>query len=372
MTRPVRPRGRTSWVAMRRAISPALIGWTMAFRSARARGSAKTIAPRALSGRSPRPRRRCRRPKRATHRLSAAPPGANSSWTMRSASTWKAPSSRKNAATVLFPDARPAGQSRFEHRRAASRCSRGSIAIVIGPTPPGTGDSQPARGLRLRSVRTSPHSTEPLSRSARAWRRPCRTARARAPRRSARESRRPPPTAPGLMNSAGTNPGCPIAATRMSASAATVGEPFASGSARSSPCSSREGAGSPSACRTMLLRPSTTARFRRAGSPLRFRSAITPTRSARTNAGEPRSSRPALRGMEPVDVLRRVDRPENPVLGIDAGRQRELHEDRRARAWSAFKVRTVLQDRRSPAVAEGEGSRTAHPRGARGLSLPRT
>jgi hypothetical protein len=88
---------------------------------------------------------------------------------------------------------------------------------------------------------------------------------------------------------------------------------------------------------------------------------------ARDDAREPEEQPAGVRGMKPVDVLRRVDRPENPV-GIDAGRQRELHEDPVHRGVGVQGPDGV-QDRgfaRGRGEAKGLGP---HPRGTRGLLL---
>ena len=173
-------------------------------------------------------------------------------------------------------------------RRPASRAAwsvlRRSMATVIGPTPPGTGVIREATSATL-GKSTSPQS-EP---SARLWMPTSMT------------------TAPGLIQSARTCSGRPMAAIRMSACAGDRGRRLGSPvwqtvTVASPPCpfwSSSSAIGLPTICD----RPSTTACAPRVSIPASISSSRIPSGVHGTNRGIPIASRPTLTGWKPSTSL---------------------------------------------------------------------
>ena len=132
-----------------------------------------------------------------------------------------------------------------------------SIAIVSGPTPPGTGDSAPATSAT--SGWTSPTTIDPRRSNASRRFEPAGNSRSTSARSATWLVPTSTTAAPGLTNAGVTNPGRPIAATRMSASAATRGRSTVrewQTVTVACRCSSSSAIGLP----TMSLRPMTTAR----------------------------------------------------------------------------------------------------------------
>src|SRR5439155_17685520 len=96
-----------------------------------------------------------------------------------------------------------------------------SIATVSGPTPPGTGDKAPATFTT--SGWTSPTTSEPRRSNASRRFDPAANIRSIVARSDTWLVPTSTTVAPGLTNACDTNPGRPIAETRMSASDATPG-----------------------------------------------------------------------------------------------------------------------------------------------------
>ena len=176
-----------------------------------------------------------------------------------------------------------------------------SIAIVIGPTPPGTGVIAPATSL------TASNSTSPTSPS----------------------SVRLVPTsitvAPGLTISAPTSRGEPTAATRMSAREQTAGR------SRVREWQTVTVAFSPEEQRRERPADQDRAAEHHGLSALDGRPGLTqqlddPARRARDEPRPPLGEQARAGGAEPVDVLRRVDRRDHRVL-VDLLGERQLHED---------------------------------------------
>src|SRR5205823_8078615 len=96
-----------------------------------------------------------------------------------------------------------------------------SIAIVNGPTPPGTGVSAPATSATFGW--TSPTTREPRFSNAASRGDPAPYSRSMTPRSLTGVVPTSITVAPGATNDGPTNAGRPIAAIRMSARAATPG-----------------------------------------------------------------------------------------------------------------------------------------------------
>ena len=207
--------------------------------------------------------------------------------------------------------ARPGGagsvprRARLHLRRrgalAASSVLRSSIAIVIGPTPPGTGVISPARSTALSK------STSPTSPS------------------SVRLMPTSITAAPGLTQSPGIMRGRPTAATSTSARRQTsprsrvrewqtVTVAFAASSSAAS--------GRP----TRSERPTTTASAPCSGTSWRRSSSITPAGVHGRSPGRPWASRPADSGVSPSTSLPRRDQ-RGQRLAVDLPRRRELEQD---------------------------------------------
>ena len=175
-----------------------------------------------------------------------------------------------------------------------------SIAIVSGPTPPGTGVSAPA--TEAASGWTSPVTTEPRLRNAAIFLEPAPNSASTSAAWSSRFMPTSTTAAPGFTNSRVTNAARPIAATRMSADAATSGNAavrewqIVTVALR---CSSIIAIGFP----TMSLRPITTARAPAIGIRARSSSSITPHGVHGASAGRFCDRRPTLTGLNPSTSL---------------------------------------------------------------------
>ncbi len=214
-------------------------------------------------------------------------------------------------------------QQALRRRRAAARTVfESSIAMVSGPTPPGTGVSAPATGTTDGAC-TSPTRACPFFSSS-ARREGRSSSRAVAPSLT-RFMPTSTTTAPGLTCSARTRPAFPIAATRMSASRVTA--------ARSrvrewqtvtvaSACIRRSAMGFP----TMSLRPSTTALRPATSIPLRLSISMIPAGVHGTKHGRFCTSRPTLAGWKPSTSFSGATRSRTRV-GVDLRGQRRLHQD---------------------------------------------
>ena len=193
---------------------------------------------------------------------------------------------------------------------AAATVLASSIAIVIGPTPPGTGVIAPATSL------TGSKSTSPTRPS----------------------SVRLVPTsitvAPGLTISAPTIRGEPTAATRMSAREQTAARSrvreWQTVTVAFSPSSSAA-SGRP----TRIERPRTTASAPSSSVPAWRSSSTTPRGVHGTRPGRPWASSPALVAVRPSTSLagldrRRSRRPGRPVRAAAAGRGSRRRSRRRS------------------------------------------
>src|SRR5262249_25410294 len=188
-----------------------------------------------------------------------------------------------------FAAGHAAGQAHAQHRYLRPRrmvqaftVLAMSMAIVNGPTPPGTGVMAPATSAARGS--TSPTSVEPFSANA-FW-------RAASPEKNLSNSLWSVillmPTsmtaAPGFTKSLVTNPARPMAATRISPCRATAGRSRVlewQTVTVALPLSSSMATGFP----TMSLRPITTALRPSMGIWLRFRISITPAGVHGTSPG---------------------------------------------------------------------------------------
>ena len=296
----------------------------MASRSARAARSLNTRRPSARAIERAVGRAARRAPKRRTTSASAGEPGATASRASTSASmTGDAERGEprqaerlagRDAAGQRGPQHGAVGTRRWhagtpDHgcrqaascRAAAVSVFLSSIAIVSGPTPPGTGVSAPAL-LEHGRVDVADHQRA-AAREVREPLRPRREQRAAPrPRRSAGRCRRRSPSRPACTNSGVTNPGRPIAETRMSAVARPPADP-ASASGRSSPSRRAAAAASPSACRRSRCARSPPRACPRSRCRSRSSISITPDGVHGASSARPCTRRPTFTGLKPSTSL---------------------------------------------------------------------
>ena len=152
--------------AQSRASSARTRGCTIAFKARPRRRVREHDARRAPCGRWRRPRRGCRGPNAATTSDGRRPPGAITSCATPSRSRVQKPGAASRRRHPRLPQAMPPVSPTLSMQRprrphAAATVLLRSMAMVSGPTPPGTGVSAPATS-RTEGACTSPTSACPF------------------------------------------------------------------------------------------------------------------------------------------------------------------------------------------------------------------
>src|SRR5262245_51632571 len=251
----------------------------------------------------------------------------------------------------------PASQCDPKHRSSAARSVFFSnIAIVRGPTPPGTGVRAPATSAT--SGCTSPTTTDPRRSNVSRPFAPGAKIFSTADRSLSRLMPTSTTVAPGFTNARVTNAGRPIAATRMSASRATAGRSrvrewqIVTVAFR---CSSSSAIGLP----TMSLRPMTTARAPAMGMFYRSSSSMMPEGVAGATAARFWTSRPTLTGWNPSTSLsgRIASKTRRSAASPSAGGSGDWT---RMASWTSLRFsRSTTASSWSSVVVAGSRSRSA-------------
>ena len=203
--------------------------------------------------------------------------------------------------------AKPPAPADPRSRRPRARCSTIRQAIVIGPTPPGTGVIAPAT-CAASAKATSPTSCDLAVCARHAVDADVDHGRARLD----------PVAAHHLGPADRREQQIGAAAHRRQIAGLANGRP--------SRWRSRRAAAAPAACRRCWSGRSPPLPGRRATRCTVLASMTQPSGVQGTSAGRPVASRPALTGWKPSTSLRGIDRVEH-LLGVDLLRQRQLHQD---------------------------------------------
>ena len=235
-----------------------------------------------------------------------------------------------------------AGSARPRRRQAAVNVLRNRQAMVIGPTPPGTGVMAPAM------PRTAAKSTSPTSRL-----RPSGPAIGVDPGVD--------DVAPGFDPVGADHHGRPIAATRMSARRAIA----AASSVFEWTVVTVQSAASSNAANRLADDVRAAEHDRLCAGKIRctVRGSIRGSLAACTarGRGSPAHKPADIDRVKPIDVLFRVDRRHHP-MNVDLRRQRQLHQNAVDRARRALSLRDFRDERRSRWRTAAGAARTSQAR----------